>query len=390
MPVSFQQVRVQIKEKGPAAVARQKVLEERIEEALRLLHFHADNLDGLRSIVERARAANNQLRCAVPADERLTAVFSQCTECPPVVVLAADGSQVNPDRHSQVEFGVINTGAVRFAPGEAPREIVQTRLLMGEDLQLATGPMTEEYVALLRDLWERTLLAELAAKESLPVVALTDGQLELFRKPEATPDFDKRFTEYLEALRGLGAVEAVTAGYVDKPKGDLVVRLLELTIVDPSDFDKINRLRPLRWVPDAALFERLLGPGERSAVFKIQSDSSDKFPGELALHFFYINVSSDEGHPHLARVEAPAWVAEHDMLLDRLHYALVSQARVLGPRPYPYAIHRAHEVAVVRLEEKDQINDMIVRELRALGLPTGERSNKQVAKDNFGKRTRYP
>jgi hypothetical protein len=390
MPVSFQQIRSQIQEKGPAAVARQKVLENRIEEAFRLLNFHADNLDTLRSLVERAASINRDLRCAVPGDQSLTSAIPLCIECPLLVILAADGSQINPDRHDQVEFGVINSGAVRFAPGESPREIVQTRLLLGDDLQLASGPMTEEFVALLRDLAERTLLAELAEKESLPVVTLTDGQLELFRRPEASREFDTRFEEYLEALRRLSQVEAVTAGYVDKPKGDLVVRLLELTLVAPGDLEKVHRLRPLRWVTDAMLFERILGPGERSTVFRILSDSSDKFPGELALHFFYINVGSDENHSHLARVEVPAWVALHAPLLERLHYALAAQARTLGNRPYPYAIHRAHEVAVVRLDEKDQINDMIVRELRSLGLPIGERSNKQIAKDNFGNRTRYP
>ena len=100
-------------------------------------------------------------------------------------------------------------------------------------------------------------------------------------------------------------------------------------------------------------------------------------------------MGRDEQHPHLARVEIPAWVALHNPLMERLHAALVSQARILGNRPYPYAIHRAHEVAVVRLEEKDQINDMIVQEFLQLQLPAGERSNKQIAKDNFGKRTRY-
>ena len=388
MPVSFQQIRSQIKEKGPAAAQRQKVLETRIEEAFSLLNRYANELDYLRSLVERASALNRDLRCAVPGDQPLTLAIPEPAPGEPQVILAADGSQINPDRHNQIEFGVINTGAVRFAPGETPREIVETRLLLGDDLQLASGPLTEEYVALLRDLSERTLLADLAEKESLPVVTLTDGQLELFRRPESSREFDARFEEYLGSLRRLSQVEAVTAGYVDRPKGDLIVRLLELVMVAPDELEKVHHLRPLRWVLDAFLFERILGPGQRSTVFQILSDSSSKFPEELALHFFYINVG-DERRSHLARVEIPAWVAQHNLLLERLHAALASQARVLGSRPYPYAIHRAHEVAVVRLEEKDQINDMIAQEFQALGLPLGDRSNKQIAKDNSGKRTRY-
>ena len=85
----------------------------------------------------------------------------------------------------------------------------------------------------------------------------------------------------------------------------------------------------------------------------------------------------------------PAWVARQPPLLNRLHAALVTQSSPLGSRPFPYAIHRAHEVAVVHPEEKDQINDMIAQEYQTLGLPVGDRSNKQIAKDNSGKRTRY-
>ncbi|HEX7394938.1 MAG TPA: DNA double-strand break repair nuclease NurA [Anaerolineaceae bacterium] len=388
MPVSFQQIRSQIKEKGPAAVHRQKMLEERIEEAFALLKLYQNDLDSLHSLVDRAAAVDADLRCAVPGAQPLTLTIPTPAAGLPLVILAADGSQINPDRHNQVEFGVINTGAVRFAPGESPQEIVESKLLLGDDLQLASGPMTEEFVALLRDLYERTLLAKLAEKETLPVVTLTDGQLELFRRPEQSREFDSRFDEYLESLRRLCQVQAVTAGYVDRPKGDLVVRLLELTMVSAADLQKVHQLRPLRWVLDAFLFERILGPGQRSTVFRILSSSSSKFPQDLALHFFYINVG-DERRTHLARVEIPAWVAQHDLLLDRLHAALIAQARPLSSRPYPYAIHRAHEVAVVRLEEKDQINDMIAQEYHALGLPLGDRSNKQIAKDNSGKRTRH-
>ena len=388
MPVSFQQIRSQIKEKGPAAVHRQKVLEERIEEAFALLNQYQNDLDFLHSLVDRAAAADPDLRCAVPGAQSLTLTIPAPAAGLPLVILAADGSQINPDRHNQVEFGVINTGAVRFAAGEVPQEIVESKLLLGDDLQLASGPMTEEFVALLRDLYERTLLAKLAEKETLPVVTLTDGQLELFRRPEQSREFDMRFDEYLESLRRLSQVQAVTAGYVDRPKGDLVVRLLELTMVGAADLKKVHQLRPLRWVLDAFLFERVLGPGQRSTVFKILSSSSSKFPQDLALHFFYINVG-DERRAHLARVEIPAWVAQHNLLLDRLHATLIAQARPLSSRPFPYAIHRAHEVAVVRLEEKDQINDMIAQEYHALGLPLGDRSNKQIAKDNSGKRTRY-
>src|SRR5512146_1484167 len=164
MPVSFQQIREQIQQKGPAAVRRQEVLEQRINQAYELLLQYSRELAALRELVEAAKARNPDLRCAIPGDEPLTRSFPVPVLDEPGVILAADGSQINPDRHSQVEFGVINTGAVRFEPGVPPREIVQTSLLLGDELQLEGGPLTEEYVALLRDLSERTLLAAEAEK----------------------------------------------------------------------------------------------------------------------------------------------------------------------------------------------------------------------------------
>ena len=389
MPVSFQQIRQQIQEKGPAAVRRQAVLEQRIQEAYELLLQYAHEQQALRDLVFVAQTCNPDLRSAVPGDEPLDQTFPTPEVADPTVILAADGSQINPDRHSQLEFGVINTGIVRFVPGEPPKEIVDSKLMLGDELVQESGPLTEEFVALLRDLNERTALASQAEKESLPVVTLTDGQLELFHRGEVTKAYDERFKEYLNALQRLCKIQAVTAGYVDRPKGDLVVRLLELTMVGRSELEKIHILRPLRWVLDAHLFGRILDPGERSTVFQIQSKYSGKFPGDLALHFFYINVG-DERRDHLARVEIPAWVAKNKVLLARLQAALIAQARPLGSRPYPYAIHRAHEVAVVHQNEKQQINDMLAQEFRRLGLEPGDRSNKQIAKDNSGMRTRYP
>jgi hypothetical protein len=389
MPVDYQQIREQILKKGPAALRRQEYLEKKIDEAYALLMEYSRQLQTLQALVETAQNLNPDLRCAVPGSQPLTQTFPAPVDDCPSVILAADGSQINPDRHNQIEFGVINTGAIRFAPGQPPKEIVESRLLLGDELQLESGPLTEEYVALLRDLSERLLLAKVAEIESLPVVTLTDGQLELFHRGEETRAYEDRFQEYLNALRRLNEIQAVTAGYVDRPKGDLVVRLLELTMVSRSELKEVHQLRPLRWVPDARLFERILAPGERSTVFKIQSRYSAKFPGQLALHFFYVNVG-DQRRSHLARVEIPAWVAENDQLLCRLHAALIVQSSPLGNRPFPYAIHRAHEIAVVRQEEKQQINDMIAQEYLRLGMDPGDRSNKQIAKDHSGKRTRYP
>ncbi len=75
-------------------------------------------------------------------------------------------------------------------------------------------------------------------------------------------------------------------------------------------------------------------------------------------------------------------------MVDLLHFALIGQCSQMGSRPYPYALHRSHEIAVVSYEEKRQLTNMILLELRRLGINTEDISNKQYAKELAG-RTRY-
>ena len=95
-----------------------------------------------------------------------------------------------------------------------------------------------------------------------------------------------------------------------------------------------------------------------------------------------------EGRPSLARVEVPAWVADRADRLAALQAVLVEQCRIMGQRPYPYALHRAHELALVSMQEKEQVTNMILLELRNQGVTVGEKSNKQAAKD-LGGRSQY-
>jgi len=181
----------------------------------------------------------------------------------------------------------------------------------------------------------------------------------------------------------------VTAGYVDKPAADLVTRLLEIAMLPDADLNHAGKdHRPLRGLSDKELFREILQtPGERSAVFAIQSISSARYKDELALHFFYLNVGRI-GNPWIVRVEIPAWVALSPLMLDNLHTVLLNQSQIMGNKPYPYVLHRAHEVAIVTHFEKQQVDQMIINELYRQGIIVGQKSNKQSGKDLPG-RTRY-
>jgi hypothetical protein len=380
MPVDFQQIRNQAVEMGrqaPEQIQRSRTL---LQNALEVFESLGERSEEVRERVQNAAAEDKKLRCAFPSSEPILNSYPEPDCSPAEVTLAADGSQINPSRHEAADFGVVNCGALRMATEELPREIVQSKLLYFEDIE----GKSEEMIALMRDVGERQLLVELAKEGSGSVVALTDGMLDIYREPRQDAEFNRRFDDYLASLRALAALRTIVAGYVDKPRADLLVRMLEL--MDGSEKDMLVRARerPLGGVTDAMLLNGRLQPGMRSAVFGIESSSSEQFNGPLRLHFFYLNVGI-ENIPQLARVEIPAWVAEDQDLVNTLHATLLFQCRMTGSVPYPYILHRAHEIAVVGPAEREQIGAMIDIELRRNGVDPGIRSSKQFMKDLAGK-----
>ena len=388
MALDFQQVRQQVIKMGENAPHRVKYLLERRQEALAILEEYAAELEPLQAKVETAITANPNLRCAVPKDEYLN--FRAACPQPPetTTILAADGSQINPDRHASVDYCLVNVGAIQAHHGhsDSPTTTVRSQLFYDEQMYVAGGRITERLVALMRDLRERVLLADLAKNLDPPVITLTDGPLELWVGREGAleaREYEKRFKEYLGALRQLHAIGASTAGYIDKPRGDLLIRLLEIATLPQAEIDKAGReYRPYRGVVDTDLFSILLAPGERSAVFEIQSRNADKYTAELALHFFYLNVGRDRKHSYSVRVEIPAWVANDSKMLDNLHAILVQQCQIFGSRTYPYLLHRSHEVAVVTQDEKRQVENMIQQELLRRNVQMDGISQKQATKND--------
>jgi len=391
MPIDYQQIHARIKEIGAGAKERRKKMEEKRAQARGLLAAYASQLDVLRSKVDSARAVDSNIRCAYPLNEPIASSFPPPVEASEATLIAADGSQINPDRHAATQFCVVNVGAIQMKlnSGETPEIFTATELLYGDDLFPNDLPMSEERVALQRDLKERAKLDELSRGIKGPVVTFTDGPIELWgAKGEDAQSYADFVEKYLGVLSRLQSRGVITAGYVDKPSADLVVRLLEIAIADNEQIKSLRGFHPLRGVSDRWLFgekeKPLLPPGHRSAIYGLQSGSGKKYTGVLSLHFFYLNVGA-EGHPWPVRVEIPKWVADDKTKLDLLHGVLVEQCRVMGSRPYPYLLHRAHETAVVKPEEKQQIEQMLIMEMRKYDEEVDDGSYKQSAKDLPGR-----
>ena len=392
MAIDFQQISEQIKAIGDSAQERKEMLEKRREIARTLFQAYADNLDRLREKLDAALKQDANIRCAVPLDEHLDTRVPTPALAMDATLIAADGSQIVPDRHAAVQFGLVNVGAIamQLNSGKTPDIFTDSTLFFGDDLITEYGTtLSEGTIALRRDLAERTKLAELAKDYPAPVITFTDGPIELWgnKDPNNAKTYEASMEKYLGALSRLQEDDVVTAGYVDKPGSNYVVRLLEIMMAPADKLGALRAYHPLLGVSDLWLFgERknpLLKPGERSAVFELQSKAKMNYKGVLGLHFFYLNVGT-EGHPYPVRVEIPKWVADDEEKLNNLHAALIEQSRILGNKPYPYLLHRSHEVAVVSFDEKRQVEQMLVRELNENEIEFGEISGKKSAKDVSG------
>ncbi len=383
MPINFQQAYSQVKQSVVGAKEHQAKKTEAREKALALLKTFSSEFEALRFKVEAAKEADANLRCALPLDEPL-ASSAPLPNPVSTVLIAADGSQILPNRHEALQYYVVNVGAIAMQSGADSAPLVETDTELKLLDEFDDTHFSESQIALLRDVAERKKLLQMSERFSGTILALSEGQLELWgaADSENAREFEKNLQDYLSALDAMRQKNIVVGGYVDKPGANWVVALLEVASTHQDELKSLRKNRPLAGASDLWLFGQILGASERSALFALQAKSAEKYKGELAIHFFYLNVG-DAKRPKIARVDVPRWVAADSSMLNALHAALIEQSKIMGARnPYPYLLHRAHEIAVVKYKEKEEIDRLLARELAQIGVEVGERSGKQIGKDS--------
>lgn len=382
MPVNYPQIEQSL----PAYARKEKGFQEQMaarkEKLWQMFLDPALELEAVREKISRAQALLKNLYCAKPVAEALLTRKTLPALPAAYTLIAADGSQIVPNRHRPVQFCVLNIGMIKIMRGSglAPEINVLSTLLEHENLFTSEGHLIgEEDVSLLRDLAERRVLFEAAISDREPIITLTDGPLDVYENVTTRRERAEQLNEVREIHAHLEARGVLSAGYIDKPGSELISRMLSIMQTPDAELGAYDDTkREIRGISDAELLEELLGAAERSAVFESVAKGEGK--GSLNVHFFYLNVGSP-GQPVLARVEFPGWVSERPQLIDVLHSVIYHEAMVLDTHPYPYALHRAHELAVITMPEHEQVEAMLVRELEHAGARAGKRSNKDWNKD---------
>ncbi len=381
MTLELNKVTQQIEDMGQVLAERAGQQRKALPAARELLRLFAHQQPQLREVAESE--AGQRWRCASPGDEPLDETFPVPGLPQRFTLVAADGSQIYPDRHGMAFYYVINVGSIVFRHGssQAPDVATDPRLFYAEDQVYPEGrPVSSDLVSAERDLAEMRALVDLSLAEPSAgpqCLALADGSLLIWLQRAAIPEGQQArlLSDYLAHLDRLRAADIAVAGFVSRPQSAEVVALLYLAHLEPEQRLAVSGLADTgyRGLTDRALFGNL-SPGERSALFVRGTAANRDFRGKgHAIYFFYLNTGSE-----LARVEVPEWLARRPERLDLVHAAVYDQCRFNNG--YPYVLTRADEQAVIQGEEREILQDMIGQAMARHGLSFPQLSRKAQQK----------
>ena len=377
MTLEFEKLTSAVADMARELSARREKQQTDLQYALSLLRTYADDWQLVDSKLRDAaqRADEKHYRSARPLHPGETLDLGITPQAPPprATIIATDGSQIVPDRHAAFHYYLINVGAFTYYHGSGRPPAVATSPRLdypgAGDSELDDAfAINTSLVNILRD---RSEIVSLAAKvaeakdEPGPTLGVLDQRL-LYWPIGSVPrgrdaDVVAAWQEAMSAVRDTGGW---LAGFIDRPGKRSVLTMLK-TLDLQSSSGKISDLyepAPFGELTDTDLFDAILSPGQRSAVFVDISQHNNTFAGNEPLNevcFFYLKTG--EGTGQLARVDIPMWVARDRETVAATHALLYDQCRIIGN--YPYVITRADEIAVVGRRDQEELENRIALRL---------------------------
>lgn len=401
MTLEFERLTPELTRMAEATAERLGQREAARDVSQALLDRYATNWTAVRQALAEAneKADPKFYRSARPLNETepLNAAISAPAPPTRATIIAADGSQIRPDRHAAYLYYLINIGGVVYhhGSGQAPDQFsIPTLHYPQVDSKEDKFDDTGGTVSIERDLAEIDMLAQKAEEYRTavsPILAILDQRLLYWPIGPAGVAENAAVTEWGASMSKIHRAGALLAGYIDRPATGYVTTLLRsLQALDEPDFDwKSLGQREASWgLTDVHLFSQLLGPGQRSKVFVTVSDPNHKFAAQDQANevcFFYLNPGAHGRQ--VARVDIPMWVAQEEGMVTAVHALVYDQCQILGD--YPYVLARADETAVVTYRDQEQLNFMIDVIMERYGIShtiTAKQASKNIAR---GGKTRH-
>ncbi len=401
MTLEFEKLTADLEKMAQTTARRLMQRRERVAEALNTLQTYRTNWTAVASALKTAKELSDPkfYRSARPFSENepLDSRIPAPPPPPQATLIAADGSQIMPDRHAAHLYYLINVGGIIYHHGssQTPETFSQPDIVYPEsDETLDNFNDTPGAVSIERDLKEiETLARQTSANRhnAAPLLAILDQRLLYWPIGSAGVAENFAVTTWGGHMTGIHDAGALLCGYIDRPGTSAVTTLLR-SLVGLTDatfnWRELGHRKATQGLTDADLFGHILAPGERSAVFANISDPNDVFMTRDPANevcFFYLNPGLSG--QSIARVDIPRWVAEDAGAVTAVHSLLIDQCRILGN--YPYVIARADEMAVVGRQDASELNFMIDVIMERHGISndiTSKQGSKELAR---GGRTRH-
>jgi hypothetical protein len=373
--------------------------QKHLAKAMSVLCDNSLNIDDLKNKIDSGKTS------WMPGEpvEKLSNKY--CPGQPPkdFCVIAADGSQIDVDRHNSTRYYLINIGSVYLEYGnnaDARLESIPKLYFEKTDLVMTSPdkyeiPIEGNLLGIKRDIEEFKYLAQVASSidETCPALLLGDGTLLRWTlMSKDIPEFiveeflENGFLKYMNEIKKLSEKKKIAlASYISFPRSSDVVGTIRIAICpyNQVNCDKCRRdnlsgdypCNVVDGVQDKDLFQTLLENSERSAIF-ISTSSVQKHYGAHKIHFYYVKVDDE-----ISRIEIPGWIAKNDELLSLTHTLILDQCR--RGQGYPVALSEAHEQAVVTAADRENLQALVEAFLSEKNIEVNSSAK------SFSKRTRW-
>ncbi len=402
MTLEFEKLIGKVDEMARIAAERKREQDQTADELRAILDKYAEEWEAIEAALTLADEKTDKkiYRSAAPLSPIAALNAAIPAPAPPerATIIATDGSQIMPDRHAAHLYYLINIGAVIYhhGSGNAPDSFSIPELHYPRDAkEFATFLSSSGEVSVARDLREIGTLAEKAWDHrhgQRPLLAILDQRLLYWPIGSDDDKSSHEVKKWLTAMRRVKDSNGLLAGYIDRPMTTAVITLLKTLqgaeTPDSFDWKSLGKRSTTGGISDGALFSRLLGPGERSAIFTHISPRNTEFAEFDAgnqVCFFFLNPGVDGRS--IARIDLPLWVAEDEEAVTAVHGLIYDQCQIIGD--YPYVIARADEMAVVGRQDNQELNFMIDIKMQDYGIDissTAKLGSKSLAR---GSRTRH-
>ncbi|MBI2353149.1 DNA double-strand break repair nuclease NurA [Candidatus Dependentiae bacterium] len=279
------------------------------------------------------------------------------------IILSVDGSQVYYDKHQGPECYLINIGAIFFNYKRIESSVFlssQPQLFFLTDQNREHG--SQDFINLHREELELKQALELTEQfvinhEQKNHLVLLDGSIIFFQIDQQWQENKESFLhKYLKILHKFYEKNILIAGYLSFPRNKELVNILKLISVQ-FDQSILSQALLFNQLTDMHITAFFLEKGYRSTIFKSTAPISYAYPSELKPYFCYLNIGVE-----IVRLEFPAWIAEQEVLVDKICKLAYDQAQKgLG---YPVCLFEAHEQAVIKTIDKNFVYTMLQKRMK--------------------------